>query len=186
MSQRYLTPQSWQHWENMMYQSISHLIALVFLCPIHLLRTKAMTLLNLRHFLHAGCPKQAHFYRRTPNGCIRTLWTQERKSDKKGKFHVPNPLAHLSMPVLDSSGEVSLVAEERKSDISQSAKAIVDGTVREEDITLDTPMGFTTPTLVEAHTRDFSMGDQIFPGILPSEELRKKNIIEIVQGKKLF
>ena len=30
------------------------------------------------------------------------------------------------------------------------------------------------------------MGDQIFPGILPSEELRKKNIIEVIQGNRFM
>ena len=47
-------------------------------------------------------------------------------------------------------------------------------------------MGFPTPPLVGVHPRECSTGDQIFPGILPSEEVRKNNIIEIIQGKRLM
>ena len=48
--------------------------------------------------------------------------------------HTSNPLAHIYTPVLANSGQVPLMAEECKPNLSQSAKAIVDGTGRDEDI----------------------------------------------------
>ena len=101
---------------------------------------------------------------------------RKKNQIKKGNFHVPNLLSHLSIPVLASSGQVPLVAAECKPDISKSAKDIVDGTSRDEEIYFDLSMGFPTPPLVGVHTRDCSMGNQIFPGMLSSEEVRKKNI----------
>ena len=112
---------------------------------------------------------------------------RKEKSDFfEGKFHVPNPLAHIYMPVLSSSGQVSLVAAECKPDISQSAKSIFDGTGRDEDISLDLSMGFPTSPLVGVHTRDYSIGDQIFPGMLPYEQVRKHYIIKIFLGRRLM
>ena len=64
--------------------------------------------------------------------------------------------------------------EEYKPDPSQWTKAIVYGTGKDENISLDLSMGFPTYLLVGIHTKDCSMGYQIFPGIISSEEVRKK------------
>ena len=52
------------------------------------------------------------------------------------------------MPVLASSGWVTLVVAEYEPGISQSTKIIVDVTGIDEDISLDLSMRFPTPPLV--------------------------------------
>ena len=47
-------------------------------------------------------------------------------------------------------------------------------------------MVFPNSSLVEVHTQYCSMGDQIFPGILPYKESIQNNFIEIMQGKRLI
>ena len=62
MKKQHLTPSSWQQQYNMMYHSIRHFIALVFIQTVQLIRAKIMLLLNLFRILHPSCPQQAHLF----------------------------------------------------------------------------------------------------------------------------
>ena len=75
----------------------------------------------------------------------------------KEKFPVPNPLVHLSIPFLGSSGQVTLVVEQCKPDLPKLTKDIVDSTGGYEEIYLDLSMVFPSYLLVRVYTRDFIM-----------------------------
>ena len=156
----------------MMYDSISKFIVLVFIWTIQLLCEKSMLLLNLCCIIHPRCPQQASLFQENTQWIHKNSMYPGRKNHIfKGNFYVPNPLSRLSIPVLNRSGQVFLVAAECKNDLSQSAKAICYGIGRYEDISLYLSMVFPNSPLVGLYTRDFSMVDQIFTGILPSEEV---------------
>ena len=105
-------PPLWQQRDNMMYQSIIQFIVLVFLHSIQLICEKEMLLLNLHRILRPRFPQIAHFFQDN-NQLIHqnSLYPGSKIILFKLNFHVPNPLANISMPVLDSYRQVYLAEE---------------------------------------------------------------------------
>ena len=67
--------------------------------------------------------------------------------------------------------------------LSQLSKVIIDRPGNDEDNYLELSMGFPTSSTVGVHTRDCSTGDQIFPGMLPSEKLIKRTILKSFKAR---
>ena len=128
MSQQYPNHRSWQHKDNIMYQSTSKFIALVFLRIIQLLCAKAILILNLRRILHPICPQLAHFPQQNKKCLQKNYLVLGRKNQIFRQATCTNPTgSYIYMPVITSFGKVTLVAAECKTNISQSAKSIVYG-----------------------------------------------------------
>ena len=100
MSQPYLTPQTWQQWDNIIHQSISNIIVLVFIHPIQILFDEAMLLLNLCLILRTRCPQQDRFHQNNIPWLHQNTLDPGSKKNLKVKFSVPNPLDNISMPVM--------------------------------------------------------------------------------------